>query len=314
MLKEYKVVICLLGMFTSFYSGAQTFTKSFTEATAYQARAGETLPDTKPQCSGNCYHSGKNLYNYKFKVWPQLKRTDGQAINCRFGNSQSTIGNNQVVMSGTLKVGTNGWNSSGYQSLSFNIPNQPNDSYTSSEISIGTLGVKAWNDHKMYLDNVNVTIYVDPENCPLPPTVFTIKAFWVKQYSGNTNNDLTYMNVRNNGMTMFTKYLDTTCSTTLNIDLPSEITLNPGERKQLLSYSNVWNSCKTSKNRDFYAKFTWDNSGLDKSIERDDGVVISNGLNDRLDYQNRVYYVIAPSQVPVGKTLLGNLNVEVTWP
>ncbi|HAX4953411.1 TPA: hypothetical protein JZG06_004737 [Escherichia coli] len=316
MLRKSKVAICLLGMFgvcASFYGEAQTFTKSFNEATVYSAGTASSIPNAKPTCSGDCYHSGKNLYNYRIKILPELYRTDGKVINCTFGNSESTLYNNKMYLSGVIYVGTNGWNSSSYQSATFTIADQPGNSWTDFESWVGSFGIKAWDDHKIYLTGVNATIYVDPARCPVPPTKMKIKAFWVKQYSRSFHNDLTFNNLQND-IAVFSSRSEITCSTTLNFNLPSEMVLKPGERKQLISYSNVWNSCSTSKNRDFYAKFTWDNPRLNNTITLSNGVSVSNGQNDRLSAGSTEYYVIAPSQAPIGKTLLGNLNVEITWP
>ncbi|EBL7895036.1 hypothetical protein DKQ88_11925 [Salmonella enterica] len=142
-----------------------------------------------------------------------------------------------------------------------------------------------------------------------------IKAFWVKQYAdaGYAHNDLTFNNLQSN-IAMFSLTRNINCSTTLNFNLPSEMVLNPGERKELITYNNVWNTCSTNKNRNFYAKFTWDNSKLDNTITWYNGKIVSNGQNDTLDGDKSEYYITAPSKAPAGKTLLGNLNVEITWP
>lgn len=318
MLRKSKVAICLLGMFgvcASFYGEAQTFTKSFNEATVYTTGgSASSIPITKPTCYGSCYHSGKTLYNYILQILPELYRKDGKVINCTFGNSASTLYNNRMFLSGIIYVGTDGWNSSSYASKSFTINSQPNNSWSDSEWS-GSFGVKAWDDHKIYLKDVKAKIYVDPAKCPVPPTHMEIKKFWVQQSEsgGSIYNNLTFDNLQNT-IAVFSSESEITCSTTLNFNLPSEMVLKPGERKQLISYSNTQSSCSTSKNRDFYAKFTWDNPGLNNTITWSNGVSVSNGQNDRLNAVSAGYYVTAPSQAPIGKTLLGNLNVEITWP
>lgn len=315
MLRKSKVAICLLGMFgvcASFYGEAQTFTKSFQEATVYTGIGAIAIPNAKPTCYGNCYNDGKNLYDYILQILPELYRTDGKVINCTFGNSASTLSNNRMYLSGTIYVGDNGWNSSGYVSKSFYINSQPNNGWSDAEWK-GSFGVKAWNDHRIKLENVNAKIYVDPAKCPVPPTHMKIKEFWVQQSAGSFYNNLTFKNLQT-AFAVFSSESEITCSTTLDFNLPSEMVLKPGERKQLISYSNTQNSCSTSKNRDFYAKFTWDNPGLNNTITWSNGVSVSNGQNDRLNAVSAGYYVTAPSQAPIGKTLLGNLNVEITWP